>query len=110
MKFSKKSLGLLLAAAASGLVTASISSTVTTSLKPSTFGVDNRNGVFGVHKLSNGDIVKSIARGGSTAAAVAEEDEDVEEEPQILYLPGLLSAVVTKRTVRSIYSFFIFVK
>lgn len=102
MKFSGKSLGLLLAAATGAVVstTASVSPSITATA--ARFGLEKKSGLFGIQKrFSNGDsisVLNSIARGGSTAAAVEGEDEEEEEEvAPVLYLPGLLHSVVAKK-------------
>ena len=104
MKFSGKSLGLLLAAATGAVVstTASVSPSITATA--ARFGLEKKSGLFGIQKrFSNGDsisVLNSIARGGSTAAAVEGEDEEEEEEvAPVLYLPGLLHSVVAKKKV-----------
>jgi transitional endoplasmic reticulum ATPase len=95
MRFSRTSVALLLAA--TGVVTASISSSISGTIpKTSAFGLEKKSGLFGIQNVSNGDIVASIARGGSTAAAVGQSDDE-EEAPAVLYLPGLLTAVVAKK-------------
>lgn len=98
MRFSRKTLGLLLVTAASTAATASIS-TSTASLSSGVFGLEKKSGLFGIKALRNtsADIVRSIARGG---ASVEDDDEDdAVEEPKVLYLPGLLEVSVAKKAV-----------
>lgn len=108
MRFSRTTLGLLLAVATAGTAktTASIisSSTVTsTRTTTSKFGLEKKSSpLFGIHKLPNrGDVVASVPRGGATAADVEEgsADDDEEDKPKVLYLPGLLEATVAKKSV-----------
>ncbi len=103
MRFSRKTLGLLLVTAASTAVTASIS-TSTVALSSVVFGLEKKSGLFGIKALRNnsGDIVTSIARGGASAEDDGDGDdaeEDIVEEPQVLYLPGLLEVNVAKKAV-----------
>ncbi len=110
MRFSRTSVALLLAATSSAVVsvTSSSASAVSSPLSSvASFGLEKRNksSLFGVSTLQqNGrDIISSIARGGAVATAEEEgADEDAEDKPQVLYLPGLLETVVAKRTVGSV--------
>ncbi len=101
MKFCRTSVALLLAAATGVTAASSIGSNSLSSSASSSFGVVKKNVAFSVQgKLSNSDLITSIRRGGSTAAAQKDEEEETEEKPQVLYLPGLLDAVVAKKKVR----------
>ena len=97
MRFSGGTLSLLLTATA---VAASVfQSTPVTSRN----SLQTRS-VFGVAKTSNLGFLNTLAvpRGGAAAAAADESDDaDAEVVPEVLYLPGLLSASVSKKSVRS---------
>ena len=97
MKFCRTSVALLLAASAE-VITASIGDSFSAS-----FGVAKKHGAFGIQKVSSAssssDLITSIKRGGATKAAVEGDEEEAKEIPQVLYLPGLLDAVVVKKKV-----------
>jgi len=98
MRFSGGTLSLLLTATA---VAASVfQSTPVTSRN----SLQTRS-VFGVAKTSNLGFLNTLAvpRGGAAAAAADDESDDADAEvvPEVLYLPGLLSASVSKKSVRS---------
>lgn len=60
--------------------------------------INRRSGLFGVAS-SNSDIVNAIEavpRGGATLESGS--DEEADEEPQVLYLPGLMTVSVAKKT------------
>ena len=102
MRFSRKSLGLLLAAATGAVVTTAATTASVSPSIPNGFGLEKKSGLFGIQKRSNGDIigvVNSISRGGSTAAMENDEEEEVEEEAPVLYLPGLLESIVGDKKV-----------
>jgi len=94
-------LGVLLAVATAGAVTASISSAaVVNPTSSGSFGLKDKVGLFGIQNISNGHVVTSVPRGGATSTTSDDDDNvDEEEKPQILYLPGLLDAIVAKKTV-----------
>lgn len=109
MRFSRKSVVLLLAASTNAVVSATSSTAASSPLSSSiaSFGIEkqNKRGLFGVSQLQqNGrDIISSIARGG--AVAIAEEgedtDEDIDDTPKVLYLPGLMDGAVAKKTAKT---------
>lgn len=102
MKFCGTSVALLLAASA-GVVSSSIlrnNSNIKNNKPAASFGVSRKNGKpFGV-SVSRNDLITAIQRGGATATATAENtDEETEQKPQVLYLPGLLEITVAKKKV-----------
>ena len=94
-------MGVLLAVATAGAVTASISSAaIVNPTSSGSFGLKDKVGLFGIQNISNGHVVASVPRGGATSTTSDDDDNvDEEEKPQILYLPGLLDAIVAKKAV-----------
>jgi len=89
MRFSGRTLSLLLTATA-------VAASVFQQGSPATSrnGLEKRS-LFGVVKSSNGALTNPLVvpRGGS-------DSEDAEQDvPEVLYLPGLLSATVAKKIV-----------
>lgn len=122
MKFSSQSLSILLLARA---VSSSVFSKNNLLLQPSLHASNNSNqNLFGVKKnsffnnkylvenelshVSDNRIAHAIPRGGAAVSALSDDENEDEKQddskqandvPPELYLPGLLSASVTKKNV-----------
>jgi len=100
MRFNRTSVALLLAA--TGVSASIFSPSSSGSFLPSNHQL-KKNGLFGISNNfksvvnAKNDLMEAIPRGGAAAVDESQQDEEVEDEAPVLYLPGLLNAAVAKK-------------